>query len=79
MSTLQIHEKIPFSGQVSFILPERFRGKTVNIQVSENSLSEQSVSRKKRKLGTLKGKMGVSFAADFKMTDEELCGDELSR
>jgi antitoxin (DNA-binding transcriptional repressor) of toxin-antitoxin stability system len=30
---------------------------------------------KKRKLGTLKGKMSVEFKEDFKMSDDELFGE----
>jgi prevent-host-death family protein len=33
---------------------------------------EQWKKSKKRQLGTLEGKMSVSFAKDFAMTDEEL-------
>jgi antitoxin (DNA-binding transcriptional repressor) of toxin-antitoxin stability system len=33
-------------------------------------------TKKKRQLGLLKGKMTVTFAKDFKMTEEELLGYE---
>jgi len=64
--------------QIILDLPEIFDGMNVEVIILPGDISAAPSEKKIRRIGILKGKADFRIKADFKMTDEELSGYEIS-
>jgi len=64
--------------QIILDLPEIFDGMNVEVIILPIDISARHPVKKTRNIGILKGKAGFTVKDDFKMTDEELSGYEIS-